>query len=120
MSPALTLILRDFLSSLMTVSLSSSFMPRPSASVISALSAAARRSTGGGFWQKTNSMRLKAPTHLYAHSFYLVLGPLCVILSLLHRGGHLVHGCYDDATGLPQVLVWVGALRPVDLKRNEL
>lgn len=43
----LTLILSDFFSSLMTVSLSSSFSPSPSASVISARSAAARRSTGG-------------------------------------------------------------------------
>lgn len=43
----LTLILRDFFSSLMTVSLSSSFSPSPSASVISARRAAARRSAGG-------------------------------------------------------------------------
>lgn len=42
-----TLILSDFLSSLMTVSLSSSFIPKPSASVISARSAAARSSAGG-------------------------------------------------------------------------
>lgn len=42
-----TLILSDFLSSLMTVSLSSSFTPRPSASVISALTVDARTSTGG-------------------------------------------------------------------------
>ena len=48
-----TLILRDFFSSLMTVSLSSSFMPRPSASVISARRAADRTSTGGGFWGVT-------------------------------------------------------------------
>lgn len=43
----LTLILRDFFSSLMTVSLSSSFSPSPSASVISARRAAARSSAGG-------------------------------------------------------------------------
>lgn len=42
-----TLILSDFLSSLMTVSLSSSFTPRPSASVISALMVDALISTGG-------------------------------------------------------------------------
>lgn len=42
-----TLILRDFFSSFMTVSLSSSLTPRPSASVISALMVAARISTGG-------------------------------------------------------------------------
>lgn len=46
----LTLILRDFFSSLMTVSLSSSFSPSPSASVISARSAAARSSAGGVGW----------------------------------------------------------------------
>lgn len=43
----LTLIFRDFFSSLMTVSLSSSFSPSPSASVISARRAAARSSAGG-------------------------------------------------------------------------
>uniref|UniRef100_A0A3B5B719 Family with sequence similarity 113 n=1 Tax=Stegastes partitus TaxID=144197 RepID=A0A3B5B719_9TELE len=41
-----TLIFRDFLSSLMTVSLSSSLTPRPSASVISALTVDALTSTG--------------------------------------------------------------------------
>lgn len=41
------MILRDFFSSLMTVSLSSSFSPSPSASVISARRAAARSSAGG-------------------------------------------------------------------------
>lgn len=43
-----TLILRDFLTSLITVSLSSSLTPRPSASVISALTVDALISTGGG------------------------------------------------------------------------
>lgn len=42
-----TLILSDFFSSLITVSLSSSFTPRPSASVISALTVDALVSTGG-------------------------------------------------------------------------
>lgn len=41
----------------MTVSLSSSFKPRPSASVISARRAAARTSTGGGFWWATTAER---------------------------------------------------------------
>lgn len=48
-----TLILRDFFSSLMTVSRSSSLSPRPSASVISARRAAARSSTGGGGCKKS-------------------------------------------------------------------
>lgn len=45
----------------MTVSLSSSFMPRPSASVISALRAAALRSTGGGFWEVRERERAEFP-----------------------------------------------------------
>ena len=47
---------------------------------------------------------------------HLVLRLLWVILSLLHGGGHLVHGCYDDAAWLPQTLVGVGALGSIDLK----
>uniref|UniRef100_A0A3P8TY55 Family with sequence similarity 113 n=1 Tax=Amphiprion percula TaxID=161767 RepID=A0A3P8TY55_AMPPE len=51
-----TLILRDFFSSLMTVSLSSSLTPRPSASVISALTVDALTSTGEVYRQEWTNM----------------------------------------------------------------
>lgn len=123
----ITLIFRDFFSSLMTVSLSSSFMPRPSASVISARRAAARTSTGGGFWEmikERNMRKIKSCTkHFQSCIFttsYLALRLVWVVLSLLHGGGHLVHGCDDDAAGLSQTLVGVGALRSIDLKTTEI
>lgn len=47
---------------------------------------------------------------------YFVLRLLRVVLALLHRGGHLVHGRDDHATGLSQTLVGVGALRAINLE----
>lgn len=181
----LTLILRDFFSSLMTVSLSSSLSPSPSASVISARRAAARRSAGGvgcngdqrnktqNWYLKKNSSNCrcddtarggpflaslhsagncctspalypaiaprrvscqgrqqqdcgrlqsssdapalpKTPAAVEAH---LGLWPICIIFSLLHSRGHLVHGRDEDAAGLTQTLVGVDALGAVDLQK---
>lgn len=145
------MILRDFFSSLMTVSLSSSFSPSPSASVISERRAAARSSAGGvgcngehgtasALQEGTARSRmaggdrpqapqvLPAPwglqgvTELLGGSgsstadAHLGLGPVGVVLSLLHGRGHLVHGGDEDAAGLAQALVGVDALGTVDLQ----
>jgi hypothetical protein len=50
---------------------------------------------------------------------YRDLGSICVVLSLLHGGGHLVHGCYDDAAGLAQAPIGVRTLSSIDLETEQ-
>lgn len=129
-----TLIFRDFLSSLMTVSLSSSLTPRPSASVISALTVDALISTGGvwgrgGTWSNRNNyngeevtnsrnlLRFQCVISMWKVKAYkyLALRFVSVILSFLHGRGHLVHGNDDGAAGLTQTLRAIQAMRAIHL-----
>lgn len=52
---------------------------------------------------------------VYIYISHHMLRFLRIILSLLHGGGHLVHGGYNGAAWLAQALTWVLTVRTVNL-----
>lgn len=105
----------------MTVSLSSSLTPRPSASVISALTVDALISTGGVYRcgeEVTKSRNMSMSEYIVLirqcekvkTCKYLALRFLGIILSFLHSCGHLIHGSDDRGAGLTQTLSAMSAV----------